>query len=277
MSVKGYVVRGVKESCRPGMPHECALWNNALKDAFVDLVLSAPHYDTVRIFAVHTDGREEPLPTYEEALALLAKTPPVEPRPALGEAWERLYRARVAYHCRSGRAEWSAYEAAHAALVAAGGPDLWAEDDAALLRARGEGPADRQASMARAFDVATTIEEMMVEAGMPTSGEIVLPEMAVTDGKDDPPCRLCDRPAGDHLPPDHTIEGVCDGYAGSSDAALRERLRQAECHAADVEQVLGALALAVSLGNRDATECALQAAKVLLPSGEDVARYSADA
>lgn len=43
---------------------------------------------------------------------------------ALVEAWERLYRARDAYHRHSFKAEWDAYQAAHEALVKAGGPDL---------------------------------------------------------------------------------------------------------------------------------------------------------
>lgn len=46
----------------------------------------------------------------------------------LAAAWERLYRARDAYHHHSMTEEWNAYEAAHRGLVEAGGPDLRAEE-----------------------------------------------------------------------------------------------------------------------------------------------------
>ena len=47
----------------------------------------------------------------------------------LVRAWEAFYRARDAYHRHSMTDEWNAYEAARAALVAAGGPADLARDE----------------------------------------------------------------------------------------------------------------------------------------------------
>jgi hypothetical protein len=61
--IKGYVVRGEKG------PHEYTGHNATLSAAMADYVRALRHYDAVRIYAVHADGTETPLPTYEEALA----------------------------------------------------------------------------------------------------------------------------------------------------------------------------------------------------------------
>lgn len=67
------------------------------------------------------DGRQAPLID-----AIVARADAAE---RLAAAWERLYRARDAYHHHSFKAEWDAYEAALRALVDAGGPDLRAEKE----------------------------------------------------------------------------------------------------------------------------------------------------
>ena len=71
-AVKGYVVRCEQESGRPGMPHEYTGHNDTLAEAVADLARAMPHYDKGSIFRVLDDGREERLPSYEDALGALS-------------------------------------------------------------------------------------------------------------------------------------------------------------------------------------------------------------
>ena len=78
MAIKGYVVRCEQESGRPGMPHEYTGHNNTLAEAVSDLARAMPHYGKGSIFRLHPDGREERLPSYEEALGELERLRAVE-------------------------------------------------------------------------------------------------------------------------------------------------------------------------------------------------------
>lgn len=69
MAIKEYVVVCEQDSGRPGMPHEYTGHNATLGEAIADLARAMPHYDKGSIYRVHDDGREERLPSYEEALA----------------------------------------------------------------------------------------------------------------------------------------------------------------------------------------------------------------
>jgi hypothetical protein len=85
MAIKGYVVRGMApgdvlhEEARDALGAAVGTWT-----ALVQLGAARP-----RIFRVHPDGREERLPSYEEALALLC----ADPLTALEAAERRLLEA----------------------------------------------------------------------------------------------------------------------------------------------------------------------------------------